>query len=85
MIYSIRFISKAERGLRRLPPAIRDVVRAHIDSLAKNPRPPQSKPLVNSGGRWRLGVGEYRIIYFIRDDQLLILVVDLGHRKDIYR
>jgi mRNA interferase RelE/StbE len=55
-----------------------------IESLADNPRPPQSKKL--SGlEQYRLRQGNYRILYSIKDDLLIVFVVAVGHRKEIYR
>ena len=56
-----------------------------IDSLARDPRPPGVEKLRGTEDLWRVRVGEYRIIYAIRDDVLLLLVVRLGHRREVYR
>lgn len=55
-----------------------------IQSLADDPRPPQSKKL-SGQERYRLRQGNYRILYTIEDDQLIICVVKVGHRRDVYR
>ena len=55
-----------------------------IQSLADDPRPPQSKKL-SGYEQYRLRQGNYRILYEIKDDLLIVFVVDVGHRKDIYR
>ena len=52
--------------------------------LAQDPRPPASRPLKGRPG-YRVRVGDYRIIYTVEDDVLLIVVVALGHRRDVYR
>ncbi|MCU1330961.1 MAG: addiction module toxin, RelE/StbE [Bryobacterales bacterium] len=64
----------------RCPPA-----RPAIELLADTPRPPGAKKLAGSTNDWRVRTGDYRIIYEIQDAQLIILVVALGHRRDIYR
>lgn len=56
-----------------------------IDRLAKNPRPKNAKKLINQKNLFRVRSGDYRIIYQIKDSVLLILVVKIGHRKDIYK
>jgi mRNA interferase RelE/StbE len=56
----------------------------HISALANDPRPPGSQKLAGRD-RFRLRQGPYRIIYSIQDDELLVIVVKVGHRKDIYR
>jgi mRNA interferase RelE/StbE len=58
-------------------------VQAAIALLAEDPRPPASRPL-RGRPAWRVRVGDSLIIYTIEDDMLLIVVVTLGHRRDIY-
>jgi mRNA interferase RelE/StbE len=58
-------------------------VQGVIGLLADDPRPPASRPLRGRPG-YRVRVGDYRIIYTIADDVLLIVVVALGHRRDVY-
>ena len=55
-----------------------------IDSLAENPRPQGIKKLSSEEDMYRLRVGDYRIIYQIREKSLLVLIVRIGHRSDIY-
>jgi len=55
-----------------------------IESLANDPHPPQSKKL-SGFEQYRLRQGDYRILYSIKDDLLIVFVVAVGHRKDIYR
>lgn len=75
----------AQRQLRKLDPQARRRLQAAIELLAEEPRPPAAKMLVNSDGAWRVRVGDYRVIYDIEDDRLLILVLAAGHRREIYR
>ncbi len=56
-----------------------------IDGLATNPRPPGCIRLQGGGERYRIRVGDYRIIYQIQDAVLIVLVLDIGNRRDIYR
>jgi mRNA interferase RelE/StbE len=58
---------------------------AKIELLASNPRPPGCAKLSGPSGLWRIRAGVYRIIYQIRDDRLLINVLRVGHRRDVYR
>ena len=58
-------------------------VRGAIALLAQDPRPPASRPLRGRPG-YRVRVGDYRIIYTVADDVLLVVVVTLGHRRDVY-
>ncbi len=55
-----------------------------IDDLARDPH--RGKPLKGPlAGRWSLRVGSYRILYLLRAHELLVLIIDVGHRRDIYR
>lgn len=56
-----------------------------IELLAENPRPPAAKRLVGGEREWRVRTGDYRVIYEINDGVLVILVLSVGHRREIYR
>jgi mRNA interferase RelE/StbE len=73
----------ASRALRKLDPAVRPRIQGAIGLLADDPRPPSSRPLRGRPG-YRVRVGDHRIIYAIADDVLLIVVVALGHRREVY-
>ncbi len=60
-------------------------VQAAIELLAEEPRPTGAKKLVGGDGEWRVRTGDYRIVYETHDDVLLVLVVAVGHRREIYR
>jgi len=82
--YRLAFKSSVARDLRAIPNA--DVARllARIQAFAENPRPPGCEKL--SGlPRYRIRQGVYRIVYEIQDEQLVVLVVKVGHRRDVYR
>ena len=81
--YKIELRPAAARALRKLDPQVARRIRAAIALLAEDPRPPASRPL-RGRPAWRVRVGDYRIIYTIEDDVLLVVVVTLGHRRDIY-
>lgn len=83
--YRIDFAPAATRQLRKLDPVARRRIQAAIELLGTDPRPAAAKRLVGGGGEWRVRTGDYRIIYEIHDQNLLVLVVALGHRRDIYR
>jgi mRNA interferase RelE/StbE len=73
----------AVRALKKLDPPIRRRIQGAITLLAEDPRPPAARPLRGRPGL-RVRVDDYRIIYTIADDVLLIVVVTLGHRRDVY-
>ncbi|WP_427005244.1 type II toxin-antitoxin system RelE family toxin [Pseudarthrobacter sp. H2] len=66
-------------------PAARRRIQAAIELLAETPRPPGAKKLSGGSGDWRVRTRDYRIIYEIQDAQLIVLVVALRHRRDIYQ
>jgi mRNA interferase RelE/StbE len=73
----------ALRSLRKLDPQVRRRIQGAIALLAEDPRPPNAKKLKGRDA-FRLRTGSYRVIYTIEDDVLLIVVVTLGHRRDVY-
>ena len=81
--YRIELRPAAVRALRKLDPQIRRRVQGAIALLAQDPRPPASRPLKGRPGR-RVRVGDYRIIYTVADEVLVVVVVTVGHRRDIY-
>ncbi len=87
MKYAFRWRERAVRRLRAIPePAALTILRA-LTPLGDDPRQPDAsiKKLAGYDDRYRLRVGDYRLIYEITDGQLVILVVGLGHRREIYR
>ena len=84
MTYEVRLAPAAVRQLRTLDPPGRRWVQAAIDLLAEEPRPPGARQLVGGAGEWRVRTGDFRIIYDIRDGELLVLVIKVGHRRDVY-
>lgn len=73
------------RQLAALQPRDRRRVARAIDALAAHPRPPGVDKLKGADDLWRVWVGDYRIVYTIADDRLLVLVVRVAHRRDVYR
>ncbi len=85
MEYSIAFRPAAFRELAKLEADVRKRIAARIESLSKTPRPRGVEKLQGQKNRYRIRTGDYRIIYEVHDDVLLILVVRIGHRQDIYQ
>lgn len=81
--YRIELRPAAARALRKLDPQDRRRVQGAIALLATDPRPPGARALQGRPGL-RVRVGQYRIIYTVADDVLLVVVVRLGHRRDVY-
>jgi mRNA interferase RelE/StbE len=84
-MYRILFASRAERSFRKLSADVQRRLDPAILALAGNPRPSGCVKLSGPDSLWRIRVGDYRIVYQIHDDRLLILVVNVGHRREIYR
>lgn len=84
MTYRVEVTRSAVKALRRVNPADAARLRGAIAMLAEDPRPPASRPLRGRDG-WRLRVGDYRVLFTIRDDVLLIVVVAVAHRSAAYR
>ena len=83
--YRVDFAPAAIRQLRKLDPVARRRVQAAVELLAAEPRPAAAKKLVGGAGEWRVRTGDYRIVYEIHDQVLVVLVLALGHRREIYR
>jgi len=82
--YSVTWAPSARRQLEKLDPEIQRLVAPAVDMLAINPRPPASARLRNSPNL-RVRVRDYRIIYEIHDRVLIVKVVRVGHRREVYR
>lgn len=83
--YRIQVERQAERMLRRLPKDLLERLRAAIRGLATQPRPDDCKKLVGYANLYRVRVGDWRIVYAIEDDALLVLILDISPRGDAYR
>lgn len=83
--YRINVSATAERQLRKLQPADRSRLIVVIQNLANNPRPRGCRKLRGYDDVYRVREGAFRIIYSIEDDRLLVLLLKIGHRKDVYR
>jgi len=75
----------AERDHAALEPKDRARLARKIDALAENPRPPGAEKLKGAKDLWRVRAGDYRVLYTIRDDVLVVLVIRVGHRREVYR
>ncbi len=86
-IFRIEFTASAEREINKLDRTIQVRLRSAIDSLAGQPIPPGAKKMKATGADplWRIRVGDYRIVYKIEGHRLVVLIVKVGHRRDVYR
>jgi mRNA interferase RelE/StbE len=83
--YSIEVLPAAERALRKVDPQMRARIRGAVLKLAVDPRPPGARALKDRPGFLRVRIGDYRVIYTIKDDVLTVVVVRVGHRREVYR
>jgi mRNA interferase RelE/StbE len=83
--YEVAFAPAAERQLRKLPAAVRERIVRASERLRTDPRPPGVVKLAGSDELYRIRAGDYRIIYQIADDQLIVIIARVAHRKDAYR
>ena len=85
MTYRVQLTPRAADELAALPPKAQRRIARKIDALAVNPRPRASKKLQGADDLYRIRSGDYRILYQIADKVLTVLVVRVGHRRDVYR
>ena len=83
MTYRVEVGPAAVRQLRKLDRPAQRRLQAAIELLAVEPRPSAAKKLVGGNGEWRVRTGDYRIVYEIHDNVLLVLVVAVGHRREV--
>ena len=84
MTYAVTILRSAQKQLAKLDVQTSSRIASAIHALADNPRPPDCKKLT---GRpvWRIRVGTYRVIYEVQDKELVVLVVTIGHRREVYQ
>ena len=85
MKYKVELLPTAKKELASLPKEILKRVYGRLVVLSENPYPKGIKAIKGGDGIFRLRVGDYRILYKVENRRLLVLVISIGHRKDIYR
>ena len=83
--YRIQIEDWAERELKSFEKKTRERIARRIDQLILGPCGSNCKPLKGLSGIWRLRVGDYRVIYEIKDTQLIVLVIRIAHREEAHR
>ena len=83
--YKVLIARSAEKQLRKLPDKIRDRLAREIVQLGDDPFPFGSKKLSGTESSYRIRIGDYRVIYEIEYREVIVLVLKIGHRKDVYR
>lgn len=83
--YRVVISATAALQIRKLDANVRGRLVARLDALARDPRPPGSVELKGAVGLRRIRVGDWRVVYQIHDAHLEVLVVRVGHRREVYR
>lgn len=83
--YSVEFAPSALRELRDLPRKVQERLATKIEALARNPRPPRVEKIKGQDNQYRIRSGDFRVIYSIFDDRLVVLILKVADRKDVYR
>jgi mRNA interferase RelE/StbE len=83
--YEVRLLVTAHRQLLHVPGRIRSRVATAIRALAAEPRPTGCNKLAGNTDYYRIRVGDYRVLYEVRDREVLVLVIKIGHRREVYR
>ena len=84
MPYQVEFTPSAEKDLAALPAKIQRQVGVRIDALAADPRPDGVVKLKGGKNEYRIRSGDFRILYQVFDDRILVVVVRIADRKDVY-
>lgn len=85
--YRVEFVKSAEKEFERLPARIKTKTAEALSLLSLNPYSEilKIKKMKGTESLYRIRLGEYRIVYEVRDKRLLILVIKVGHRREVYR
>jgi len=83
--YRITYVASAAKALRKLDRQVARRIVEAISGLADDPRPPGCIALQGGGGELRIRIGDYRVVYDIVDEELVVLILRVGHRREIYR
>jgi len=83
--YSVEFKKSAAKTLRKLTQSVQKRIIDKVSEIENSLPPPVETKLKGNNPFHRIRVGDYRIIYEIQNDILVILVIKIGHRKDIYK
>jgi len=83
--FAIGFRPAAARQFKKLPRDARQRLGEEIEKLAENPRPSGVKKMAGEENLWRVRVGDYRLVYEIYDSRLIVVIITIGHRRDVYR
>ena len=84
MTYKIVPTPKFAKNFKKLDPFVRKQIKSYLNRVTDNPRTKGKALVANRTGQWRYRIGAYRVIVNIQDNELIILALEVGHRRDIY-
>ncbi len=84
MAYTVVYQRAAEVVLRKLPREVQARIMRKADQLAEDPFPPGTEKLSAPVDLWRIRIGDYRVVYTVERRELLVLVLKIGHRREVY-
>ena len=82
--YRVEFTTAAAKEVRKLDPQLRRRILAGISDLERDPRPHGVRKLTGFDNAWRVRIGDYRVLYEVEDERVLVTVVRVAHRRDVY-
>jgi mRNA interferase RelE/StbE len=85
MAYTVELRPSAEKQLDKLPAQLRERIIRRLEELEIQPRPREARKVAGREDFYRVRVGDYRIVYELHDRILLVLVIRIGHRREVYR
>jgi mRNA interferase RelE/StbE len=85
MAHQVALLPAAQRDLVRLPRHVQLRIGRALRALADEPPPPGVVKLHGAGNLWRIRIGQFRVVYEIHVNRLIVLVLPVAHRKDVYR
>lgn len=85
MMYAVRLDSRTWKVVERLPDEIRGRIVRKLKALEDDPRPPGVVKMAGPEDVYRVRAGDWRIVYAIRDRELVVIVIRIGHRREVYR
>lgn len=84
MTYKIVPTPKFAKNFKKLDPFVRKQIKSYLNRVTDNPRAKGKALVANRTGQWRYRIGAYRVIVNIQDNELIVLALEVGHRRDIY-
>ena len=84
MTYKIVPTPKFAKNFKKLDSFVRKQIKSYLNRVTENPRAKGKALVANRTGQWRYRIGAYRVIVNIQDNELIILALEVGHRRDIY-